>query len=488
MGKSKTPSFILTVKLNTSERDDRILDYRFLCGQRIYNVLVRHCRKQLSKLAQDTAYRELLARRADGNLTKQEHNRINDRLAEIRMEYGLSKYQLYNYVAAQQHRYKKHIDSRTAQAVAAAVWKACEKYLFDNGRAVHYKKRDDLYSMESNSNDTGIMYRNGYMVWRGLKVAAPVSSKDTYAVEALKHRIKYCRIIRKPVGTRDHYYLQLVLEGLPPAKHSVNDGRIGIDIGTSTVAVTAKDMCLLTVLAPEAGSAEREIRILQRKLDRSRRAVNPDNYHPDGTVVKKPHAFKESKNYRKTKQKLRSIQRKRADIVKQSHEKLADRILLSGNDIYVENMSFAGLAKRSQKTEKNDQGRYKRKARFGKSIGNRAPAMLVSIISRKLSYMGKEIRTVNTQTFRASQYNHVTDDYVKKKLSQRGQHISRTWIQRDLYSAFLLMNADEDLSHADRERCFATFNDFVTNHDICIRGLLNSNTKHPSSFGLKKIS
>lgn len=114
MKRSKTPSFCLTVKLNTSERDNRILDYRFLCGQRIYNVLVRHCRKQFSKLAQDPTYRELLVRRASESMTKQEHNRINDQLARIRMEYGLSRYQLYNYVAAQQHRYKNHMDSRTA--------------------------------------------------------------------------------------------------------------------------------------------------------------------------------------------------------------------------------------------------------------------------------------------------------------------------------------------------------------------------------------
>lgn len=485
MGKSTTPSFCLTLKLNTSKRDEQILEYRFLCGQRIYNVLVRHCRKQFVKLFRDPEYRELLKERSNKDLSRKEKNALNQRLAGIRMDYGLSKYQLYGYVKLQQHRYKKHIDSRTAQGIASAIWKSCEKYLFDNGREIHFKKRDDLCSLESNSNDTGIMYRNGYLVWNKLTIAAPVRPKDTYAKEAIKHRIKYCRVIRKPVGARSQYYMQLILEGLPPVKHPINHGRIGIDIGTSSVAAVGEEFCHMTVLAKEAAPVEQRIRRLQRKMDRSRRAANPDNYNPDGTVVRKPHKFKESNTYRKDRQRLRTLQRKRADVVRQSHERLANQVLQNGNEIYVEKMTFSGLARRSAKTETDKNGRCKKKSRYGKSIGNRAPAKFLKILNRKLSYEENEIHQVNTQTFRASQYNHVTDDYIKKKLSQRGQQINGTWIQRDLYSAFLLMNAAKDLSHADRERCFATYENFVRNHNKCIENLKYSNEKLPSSFGIR---
>ena len=151
----------------------------------------------------------------------------------------------------------------------------------------------------------------------------------------------------------------------------------------------------------------------------------------------------------------------------------------------MEKMTFSGLARRSAKTETDKNGRYKKKSRYGKSIGNRAPAKFLEILNRKLSYEENEIHQVNTQTFRASQYNHVTDDYIKKKLSQRGQQINGIWIQRDLYSAFLLMNAAKDLSHADRERCFATYENFVRNHNKCIENLKYSNEKLPSSFGIQ---
>ena len=72
MKRASTPSFVLTLKLNTSASDDAALAYRFLCGARMYNVLVRHCRKQLSMLKEDKAYRELLAKRMNTGISKKE--------------------------------------------------------------------------------------------------------------------------------------------------------------------------------------------------------------------------------------------------------------------------------------------------------------------------------------------------------------------------------------------------------------------------------
>lgn len=72
-------------------------------------------------------------------------------------------------------------------------------------------------------------------------------------------------------------------------------------------------------------------------------------------------------------------------------------------------MSFSGLAKRTKETIVNKKGRYKRKKRFGKSIGNRAPAMYLSIIEWKLGYLGKGLHYVDTVSFKASQYDHVSN-------------------------------------------------------------------------------
>ena len=112
------------------------------------------------------------------------------------------------------------------------------------------------------------------------------SASRLYEDEALKHRVKYCRLVRKPVGSSWHYYVQLVLEGTAPVKHSLGSGRAGLDIGTSTAAVATRQECILTVLGESVEDIEKEQRRQLRKIDRSRRAMNPQNYNPDGTVRK----------------------------------------------------------------------------------------------------------------------------------------------------------------------------------------------------------
>ena len=97
--------------------------------------------------------------------------------------------------------------------------------------------------------------------------------------------------------------------------------------------------------------------------------------------------------------------------------------------------------------------KYKRKKRFGRSINRRAPARFLLELKRKAEAVGGVYAEVDTKEFKASQYNHVTDAYEKIPLSQREKEIGNRKVQRDLYSAFLIRNADLDFKHPDRERC-----------------------------------
>lgn len=151
-------------------------------------------------------------------------------------------------------------------------------------------------------------------------------------------------------------------------------------------------------------------------------------------------------------------------------------------------MSYKSLQRRKKETTVNSRGRYDRRGRFGKSLENGAPAMLLSIIERKLRYEGKALHKVNTRTFRASQYNHVTDEYVKKRLSRRHNTINGRWVQRDLYSAFLLMNSDAFLEHADRDACIRTYDKFLEDHDRCINEVISSGAQILSSFGISRAA
>ena len=61
-----------------------------------------------------------------------------------------------------------------------------------------------------------------------------------------------------------------------------------------------------------------------------------------------------------------------------------------------------------------------------------------------------------------------TDTYEKIPLSQREKEIGKRKVQRDLYSAFLIRNADLELKHPDREKCEYEFEHFADMQDELI--------------------
>ncbi|WP_246565983.1 hypothetical protein [Tissierella simiarum] len=152
-----------------------------------------------------------------------------------------------------------------------------------------------------------------------------------------------------------------------------------------------------------------------RKLDRQRRANNSNKYNEDGTIKRgNRDKWIKSNRYIGTRNKLREIQRK------QSHEKLANYILSLGSEIYIENMNYRGLRARTKETTINEKtGRYNKKKRFGKSLANKAPSMLLTILDNKLKWHNEELLKIDTHSIKASQYNHIEDKYIKKDLNER---------------------------------------------------------------------
>ena len=215
-------------------------------------------------------------------------------------------------------------------------------------------------------------------------------------------------------------------------------------------------------LAPECQADARKLRIVERKMDRSKRSTNPQNYNRNGTVRKDHLKWKFSRSYRKLKAKRADIYRRMAAKRKASHEQLANEIIASGTDIRVEKMQFNGLQHRAKKTTKNRNGRCNSKKRFGKTIGERAPAMLLSIIDRKLKYYGLELKKVDTARVRASQYNPLDESFHRKNLKDRMIELaSGIIVQRDMLSAYILEHTNSDLKSINRTSCREDFDRFL---------------------------
>ena len=473
-------NFVVQFLLGTEKYQEDILNKRFEIGRKIYNSLVNITQRRYKEMIKTKKYRNLLSS-ITGN--KKIDKPIWKQIEEMRKQYGLSEYSFHEDVKQMQKHFKDNMDSFTAQKIATELWKSYDKLFYGNGKKVYYKRFGELNSLEGKSNKTGIRFKDDVIIWNDLRIPVVIDYDNYYEYQAMQSDICYCRIVRKFIRKKYKFYVQIVFKGNPPIKidtatgelkHGIGNGDIGMDIGTSTVAIASQSDVKLVELADRVQNVENQKQRLLRKMDRSRRATNPNNYNEDGTIKKqgnKKVIWNKSKHYIKHQNELKELYRKQAEIRKYQHECLANYIVSLGNKVYVEKMNFAGLQRRTKNTEKNEKGKFKKKKRFGKSLAKKAPSMLLTMIDRKLKYFGEELVEINTFEAKASQFNHFDGTYTKKSLSQRWNDFNGIKIQRDMYSAFLIMNVADDLKNFDMDKCKERFDNFYRLHNLEINRL-----------------
>ncbi|HGD0580543.1 TPA: RNA-guided endonuclease TnpB family protein [Clostridium perfringens] len=485
MAKSKTPSYILTLRLKTEKYQEDIINKRFEIGRTIYNSVLGVALKRYRLMLESKDYNKVkrklkninnIYHNTDSKKEKKQYDKerklLYKELEIIKGRFGLTNYSLYTDVKPMYKHFKNNIDSLMAQAIADRVWKSLDKLLNGEGTRCYFKRYREFNSLENKWDKSGMVYRDGLVKWNKLSLPVIIKPNDTYAQRAIQDRVKYCRIIRKEIKGKNRYYVQLVLEGIPPQKvnkntgevNSIGTGDVGIDIGTQTIAISSKYDVKLLELAPSINNIDRKIKLIQRKMDRSRRSMNPNKYNEDGTIKKgNKDKWIYSNKYLKLKSLRKELFRKQTIWRKQDHENLANYIISLGDNILVETMNFKGLQKRTKNTTINSKGKFNKKKRFGKSLANKAPSMLLEIIDRKLKYENLSLKKINTYKVKASQYNHFTDEFNKKELKDRWNN--DIGIQRDMYSAFLIMNVNDDLESINRNKCIETYDNFKELHD-----------------------
>ena len=498
--------------LRPTEYEKVVINKRFHAVSHIHNVCVKHAKKLLMQLDHDNEYqswhREYCALSKQKDLSKVDRTRkleLSKQISTRRQEIGLSKWALQSYIKVCGKRYSKLISSQQVQAEAANVWAGVEKCLFSKGKDIHFKEFMDFDTIGGKSNLNGAKFNTDTMIvsWLGLELKCYLPKKASdrdYILEALDHKISYCTIKRMMFSNGWRYYLVITLDGgAPRRERKMKTGVMGIDPGVSTMAAVSDTACVLEELAPDADVYEKQIHKIEQHMDISKRISNPDNFNSDGTVKKrkdcKPWVF--SNSYKATRRKRKTLYRKKSAYILHSHRNLCNRLLENADSFIVEKMDYAALAKRSSKTERRNKptgviqkdgtvktvNKFKRKKRFDRSINRRSPSRFLSELKRKAESSGGVYAEVNTQTFKASQYNHVTDECVKVPLSQRFKLIENDSVQRDLYSAFLIKNADSTFEHPDRDKCIYEFESFVAVHNETINYMKGSKISMKQCFG-----
>lgn len=261
-------------------------------------------------------------------------------------------------------------------------------------------------------------------------------------MHGLTSKIKYVRIIKKELNGKRRWFAQLICEGLPYQKltNFVSTGTVGIDLNISNVAYVSDNNAGLLPFADRVPVIKNKVAKLQKKIQRSQRIANPDNYELDfksnkgrksvtkkGKVKKGVKKWKKTKNYLQLTSKKRELERKKAACAKSKNRELVNDILRNGNSIKTENVSVKGWQKR-----------------YGKAISDKSPGFFQSELKRRVENTNGSFIKFSTRTTALSQ-THLTGERVKKSLSDR-VHYDKTGIvmQRDLFSAFLARHVDDN--------------------------------------------
>ena len=129
------------------------------------------------------------------------------------------------------------------------------------------------------------------LIWHDDQLPALIDWDDPVVAHGLAHPVKYARLVRRQASSPraqgadrqgDRYIVPLALCGVPyhKPKHTVGRDTVGLDLGPSSIAIVPREgEARLEPLCAELRPDARAMRRLQRRMERQRRAANPDHHH-----------------------------------------------------------------------------------------------------------------------------------------------------------------------------------------------------------------
>ncbi len=431
--RTKTPTFLLELPLVAEAGQAARVGAHLEVGRQFYNAVLSAGQRRLRRMRADPAWQ---AARAIPRARKQERRAA---FSALRERYGFSEYAFHELARKLRVAWlAEHLDAVLAQTLASRAYRALNRVCLGKARRVR--------SIENKRNDTGMRFvlqpgaagrPQGYLLWHDDHIPALIDWDDPVVAHGLAHEIKYARLVRRRASSPraqgadregERYCVQLVLTGLPhhKPKHAVGSDTIGLDLGPASLAIVPREAeARLVPLCAELRPDARAIRRLQRRMERQRRAANPEHYDEKGRPKKRKKGaprWKQSRGYLVSKRRKAARERKLAAHRKSLHGRLVHQIVAVGHTIITEKLSYRGWQKR-----------------YGRSVGRCAPGMLIDHLRRTVASTGGTLHEVPTRSTKLSQYCHGCGAFVKKPLWQRWHQCPCGVgpVQRDLYSAFL---------------------------------------------------
>lgn len=439
MARSAAPSFIVELPLVVDSFQDRELESRFQASRQLYNACLNEAMVRMEIVRNSEAYKT--AKKNPRDRKKERQKAFNDAI----IAYRYSDYNLQAYATRVSNLSKwisEKLDSNTHQTIATRAFRASEKVLFGRAKKVRYKVTSRFKFLEGKTNKQGIRWKDNQLIWGKLKLTAIIDYDNPVIQHGLSSPIKYVRILWRELDGKHRWYVQLVCSGEPYRKpqNYVSDGVIGLELNISNIAFVGNAHAGLLPFAENVPTFEREIAALQRQMDRSRRANNPDNYHPDfegkrgrkivtkkGKSKKGRRDWRNSKRYRRVAVKKRNLERRKSAYAQTKNRKVVNEILRHGKHVKTENVSIKGWQKR-----------------YGKAISAKSPGFVQSELKRKAESAGGSFTKFSSQKTALSQ-THLNGERIKKSLLERvHRDVTGVVMHRDLFSAYLARYVNQD--------------------------------------------
>jgi putative transposase len=426
------PTFVATVPLRVTLSQARTVGSRFECGRLLYNACLRAALDRAAAMRADPGWAQAMAR--PRTVAGKPNPQRAEAFRELRERHGFTKRTLASVASGFRTGWlREHVFAQEAQVLGERAYQAVNRWVLGqggrprfkgNGHGLHSLAGKDLQgALRVSPDGAGLQWGHGFV----LPFAFDQCSRYQWwaAWHVGEGRLRSCRIVRTRVNSRWTYAAQLVLDGVPLVRYQAGEGLVGLDVGPSSVAVVTDTGAWKETFCAELDDKARELRRLQRRLDRQHRAGSPGCFDSHGRHRTGRCAWQRSRRATQTSSRIQELHRRLAAHRRSLHGNLANRVLGQGTTIRTEKLSYKGLQRR-----------------FGRSVGRRAPGAFIAMLSRKAASAGGQVTLIDTRTTRLSQAC-ICGTIARKTLSQRTHRCACGVVaDRDLFAGYLVRHVD----------------------------------------------
>jgi hypothetical protein len=370
---------------------------------------------------------------------------------------------------------REHLPAQETQNLGARAFDAvCQWHLGRKGKPRFKPAKRGLHSLSAKDGHgalrprtdeagrlVGLQWGAGFVIPAARAATSGRRGGEQQAelaeIEALivAGKVRSARIVRSVINGRDTYRMQLVVDGGPPRRRSLGDGRVSFDLGPSQIAVAVQGSDgawsgWVEPLADRIGLDTVRLRRAQRQLDRQHRAGSPECFNTDGIHRSGRCGWKRSKAAKQAAYRVIERHRRLAEHRKTRHGALANRLFGQGVDIACEKLDYVAWQKN-----------------FPRSVRDRAPGSLVEMIRRKAESAGGDRLYEYNPTTTALSQTCLCGNRTKKPLSQRVHRCGCGITEhRDLFSAYLGLHVRAQVDGCDRLDLRSANHGWLHRHDV----------------------